>query len=258
MSPATPSPPSRPVAISLDVGGVLVVPDHGMIGLALRQAGIEHDRSCFGEGHYRAMAAVDHAASHPEDLTDYLWEFLEAVGVATSQTDAAHELLLGVVTTPVWCQPVPGSRIGLRALADAGLRLAVTSNSDGTVADHLRRHEWVQVGEGPGVSVEVITDSGIVGVGKPDPQGLRRNRRRARSDRQRDPARRRQRALRRRGRNRVRPAGGAHGPVPPLRLRSARPRSLPRRRRRPRDATFQGSTTTGSPVAMRPGSRTHA
>ena len=48
------------------------------------------------------------------------------------------------------------------------MRLAVTSNSDGTVADHLARHEWVQVGEGPGAPVEVVTDSGIVGVGKPD------------------------------------------------------------------------------------------
>jgi putative hydrolase of the HAD superfamily len=46
--------------------------------------------------------------------------------------------------------------------------LAVTSNSDGTVEDHLARHEWVQVGDGPGVPVSVVTDSGRVGVGKPD------------------------------------------------------------------------------------------
>ena len=46
----------------------------------------------------------------------------------------------------------------------------MTSNSDGTVADHLARHEWVQVGDGPGAAVEVVTDSGIVGVGKPDPR----------------------------------------------------------------------------------------
>jgi len=76
-----------------------------------------------------------------------------------------------VLMTPIWCQPVPGSRNALRALAAAGVRLAVTSNSDGTVADLLRRHEWVQVGDdGPGVPVEVITDSGLVGVGKPDPR----------------------------------------------------------------------------------------
>jgi FMN phosphatase YigB (HAD superfamily) len=157
-------------AVSLDVGGVLVVPDHGVLSRALEEAAIAHDRARFGEGHYVAMAAMDRATSDPEDFTDYLWGFLAAVGVAEGDRDSAHDLLDGVMRTPVWCQPVPGSRAGLRSLAGAGLRLAVTSNSDGTVADLLRRHEWVQVGDGPGVPVEVITDSGIVGVGKPDPK----------------------------------------------------------------------------------------
>ena len=157
-------------AVSLDVGGVLVVPDHGALGGALDRAGVAHDRAAFGAGHYHAMAAVDRAASDPEDFTDYLWGFVRAVGVAEADEASAHAALLPVLSTPVWCQPVPGSRAGVVALAAAGLRLAVTSNSDGTVEDLLRRHEWVQVGEGPGVGVEVVTDSGNVGVGKPDPR----------------------------------------------------------------------------------------
>ena len=157
-------------AVSLDVGGVLVVPDHGTLAGALVRAGIAHDVDRFGVGHYVAMAAMDRAASDPEVFTDYLAGFVAAVGVAESERVAAHDVLLEVLLTPVWCQPVPGSRTAVRALADAGVRLAVTSNSDGTVADLLRRHEWVQVGDGPGVAVEVITDSGIVGVGKPDPR----------------------------------------------------------------------------------------
>jgi FMN phosphatase YigB (HAD superfamily) len=155
-------------AVSLDVGGVLVVPDHGTLGAALREAGIAHDRSRFGVGHYLAMAAMDAATSDPEDFTDYLRGFLAAVAVPDADREHAHDLLSDVLRTPVWCQPVPGSRAGLRALAESGVRLAVTSNSDGTVADHLARHEWVQVGDGPGAAVEVVTDSGIVGVGKPD------------------------------------------------------------------------------------------
>jgi FMN phosphatase YigB (HAD superfamily) len=155
-------------AVSLDVGGVLVVPDHGVLGGALSDAGIEHDRSRFGVGHYLAMAAMDRATSDPEDFTDYLWAFLAAVSVAEAARPRAHDLLSATLRTPVWCQPVPGSRAGVRSLGEAGLRLAVTSNSDGTVADHLARHEWVQVGDGPGTRVEVVTDSGIVGVGKPD------------------------------------------------------------------------------------------
>jgi putative hydrolase of the HAD superfamily len=155
-------------AVSLDVGGVLVVPDHGMLGVALDDAGIPHDRSRFAEGHHHAMAAVDRAASDPEDFTDYLHGFLAAVEVPADLVDAAHVALAEVLRTPVWCQPVPGARAALAALAGSGVRLAVTSNSDGTVADLLHRHGWVQVGPGPLVEVEVITDSGIVGVAKPD------------------------------------------------------------------------------------------
>ena len=155
-------------AVSLDVGGVLVVPDHGTLARALSRAGVAHDVGRFGIGHYLAMAAMDRAASAHEVFTDYIGGFTAAVGVSEADQPASHDALLEVLFTPAWCQPIAGSRAGLRALADSGLRLAVTSNSDGTIADHLRRHEWLQVGEGPGVPVEVITDSGILGVGKPD------------------------------------------------------------------------------------------
>ena len=157
-------------AVSLDVGGVLVVPDHGTLAGALTRAGVAHDASRFGIGHYLAMAAMDDAQSGAEVFTDYVGGFAAAVGVPEADQGTAHDALLAVLFTPVWCQPVPGSRAALRAFVDAGLRMAVTSNSDGTVADHLRRHEWLQVGEGPGVPVEIVTDSGAVGVAKPDPR----------------------------------------------------------------------------------------
>src|SRR5688500_8185389 len=124
-------------AVSLDVGGVLVVPDHGALTGVLDRLGVAYDRSRFGIGHYEAMAAMDEATSDPEDFTDYLWGFLVAVDVPEAHRERAHDALSDIMRTPVWCQPVPGSRDAVRALADAGLRLAVTSNSDGTVADHL-------------------------------------------------------------------------------------------------------------------------
>ena len=58
--------------------------------------------------------------SDPEDFTDYLQGFLAAVGVPTVDQSRAHDLLARVLRTPVWCQPVPGSRAGLRALARRG------------------------------------------------------------------------------------------------------------------------------------------
>jgi FMN phosphatase YigB (HAD superfamily) len=155
-------------AVSLDVGGVLVVPDHGLIGHALAAAGIAHDRAAFLDGHYRAMAEVDRSRAAPESFTDYTHAFLRAVGVDEQAVSAAAEVLDGVIVSPLWHQPLPGARDAVARLSRAGIRLAVTSNSDGTVADGLRRYELLQVGEGPGVEVEHISDSGCIGVHKPD------------------------------------------------------------------------------------------
>lgn len=157
-------------AVSLDVGGVLVVPDHDVLAAVLDDVAVAYDRSRFGRGHYLAMAAVDRAASDPEDFTDYLWGFVRSVGVPEADQARAHAALLPALVTPVWRRPVDGSREGLAALAERSTRLGVTSNSDGTVADLLVAEGWLQAGPGPLVAVEVVIDSGLVGAAKPDPR----------------------------------------------------------------------------------------
>jgi putative hydrolase of the HAD superfamily len=67
----------------------------------------------------------------------------------------------------VWRQQVRGSIEGLHHLSAAGLKLGIVSNSDGTVEEQLRRGRICQVGEGLGVPVLAIIDSGKVGVSKP-------------------------------------------------------------------------------------------
>ena len=155
-------------AVSLDVGGVMLVPDHGLLGHALTVAGVAHDRGRFHDGHYVAMAEVDRTRSEPEVVTDYVGAFLRAVGVAEADAAAGARAVEPVLVAPVWNQPLPGARAAAARLAAAGLRLAVTSNSNGTVADMLRRHEILQVGAGPGIEVAHISDSGVIGVHKPD------------------------------------------------------------------------------------------
>lgn len=160
-------------AISLDVGGVLVVPDHGMIAGALTAAGVEHDARRFTEGHYRAMAAVDRSRVEPEQFDAYFPAFARAAGVPEGQVGRASAALADVIVPRAWHQPIPGALAAASRLAAAGLRLAVTSNADGNVANMLARHELLQVGDGPGVRVEHISDSGVVGVHKPDPAMFR-------------------------------------------------------------------------------------
>ncbi|HEY8545675.1 MAG TPA: HAD family hydrolase [Acidimicrobiales bacterium] len=156
--------------MSLDVGGVLVTPDHGILAHALQKRGIPFDRSAFFPGHYRAMAEVDRARAEPETFTDYQRGFLRAVAVPDEYLEVAAALLNEVMSAPLWCQRIPGALDAARRLLAAGVRLAVTSNADGTIEDMLRRHEILQVGDGPGFPVECITDSGIIGRHKPDPE----------------------------------------------------------------------------------------
>jgi FMN phosphatase YigB (HAD superfamily) len=156
-------------ALSLDVGGVLMVPDHGIVGQALARAGIAHDRSRFLEAHFVAMAEIDRLGAEPERWREYAAAFLGHVGVGGGDIDAGRAALATVLDGSVWHQPVPGARAALARLAVGGLRLAVTSNSDGQVADVLARYECLQVGPGAGVAVEHISDSGVIGVHKPDP-----------------------------------------------------------------------------------------
>jgi putative hydrolase of the HAD superfamily len=156
-------------AVSLDVGGVLVTPEQGILAQAFDRRGIPYDRSRFIEGHYRAMAEVDRAQSEPETFADYQRGFLHAVAVPDEHLEAAAALLNEVLGPVIWCQRLPGAIEAARSLLAAGYRLGVTSNADGSIEDMLRRHEIVQVGPGPGVPVEVITDSGVLGKHKPDP-----------------------------------------------------------------------------------------
>lgn len=157
------------VALSLDVGGVLVVPNHDWLADALHAAGVHHDRDRFVEGHYRAMAEVDRCLSMPEEFGDYRRGFLRAVGTPDDQVPLGSAALATVLVGAAWHQPIPGAAEAARAVAAAGLRLGVTSNADGTVEEMLVAHGVLQVGPGPGVSVEVVTDSGVLGVAKPDP-----------------------------------------------------------------------------------------
>ena len=161
-------PPSD--AVSLDVGGVLVVPDRRMVSRALARAGVRHDPDRFFDGHYRAMAEIDRRRLRPGEFGDYLRGFLLAVGAPDAQLEAGAAALASVLgQASAWSQPIRGAVPAARRLAAAGLRLAVTSNSDGTVAERMRRRRVMQIGDGPGVPVEHITDSGVLGVAKPDP-----------------------------------------------------------------------------------------
>lgn len=157
-------------ALTLDVGGVFVVPDHGRLSAALTQAGVAHDPEAFWDGHYHAMHGVDSAQSPPETFDAYVPAFCHMIGLADDDVDraiAAISPLFG--PSGLWVQPIPGSIDGMAALHAAGVPMAIVSNADGTVHQILEQGGVCQVGDGPCTPVVTIVDSGALGIAKPDP-----------------------------------------------------------------------------------------
>lgn len=158
-------------ALSLDVGGVFLVPSHDRVEAVLRDAGVVVDRSRFWDGHYAAMHAVDAAQSPPETFDDYAPAFCHHIGLRDTDWADATEALRGLLgPSGVWTEPIIDSICALHGLAETGIPMAVVSNADGTVATILREAGVCQEGPGPLVEMRAIVDSGAIGVAKPDPE----------------------------------------------------------------------------------------
>lgn len=160
-------------AVFLDVGGVLHLPDPGIIGDALRRAGVDgsHEAGLLDRAHYAGIhALVDWPATERGIWTAYQEAYAREVGAPPERVDdVVAELDVAFRVDGIWRRQVPGSLAGLWALHDTGLPLAIVSNSDGTLEKRLVREGICQVGPGSGVPMTIVIDSAAVGVAKPNP-----------------------------------------------------------------------------------------
>ncbi len=157
-------------AVILDVGGVLLVPHFETVAPALEPFEITVDAPRAERAHYYGASALDASPEQPSTAAIYVRGYLEGLGVVAEDVPLAQERLRAAWSVPnldVWRQQVRGSMIGLRQLAESGVKLGIISNSDGSVEEQLRRGRICQIGEGFGVPVLAIIDSGVVGVEKP-------------------------------------------------------------------------------------------
>jgi FMN phosphatase YigB (HAD superfamily) len=162
-----------PVAVLLDAGGVFLLPDSNRILGAFTRAECLVQRELLADAHYRAAAQfgihLDVEAQWTESWLGYLQTYVEECGVPLDRRDDAHRHLDSeFADAGLWIEPIPGSREGLEALADTGVRLGIVSNADGMMGSRLAQLELCQVGAGIGVEIECVVDSGNVGVMKPD------------------------------------------------------------------------------------------
>jgi putative hydrolase of the HAD superfamily len=158
-------------AVFLDAGNTLVGLDYALIAARLRADGhpVDVERLRIAEARARVRLDPHVAARQSTETADvfsrYVRYMLEELSIAGSEDDGRLARDLRAANPPVglWSVRLPEAPGALEALRGLGLRLAVVSNSNGTVARLL---------EGLGLArwLDAIVDSTIVGFEKPDPR----------------------------------------------------------------------------------------
>jgi HAD superfamily hydrolase (TIGR01662 family) len=143
--------------IFFDAGGTLVLQDHGE---AARRLGIEIEDDTAFEAHYRAMFEFSSMKRRGSEAT-WVWWQERYYGIVGHPEPAAAGPALDN-GRGLWSFAIPGVREAIQAISQAGIRVAVISNSDGSVTESLGR-------AGFGDLFETIVDSAVVGTAKPDP-----------------------------------------------------------------------------------------
>ena len=159
--------------VFLDAGGVLMNPNFARVSEALARHGVEvaAEQLAAAEPHAKRALDVERTIVATKDDQRgrlYFHEVLTRAGVARSAgTDAAlAEMRTYQRTYNLWESvpaEVPGVLAALRAL---GLRLVVVSNANGTLDAHFARLGLTSL-------VDLILDSQVEGVEKPDPRLFR-------------------------------------------------------------------------------------
>lgn len=165
----------RPTTVLLDVGFTLTFPDHQVIARHAAASGLAVDAAVLARTEdvlrreivlYPWASTPSQVATRPRSAgADFFRRMLDLAGVPGSaeSLDAAATFIWDRhLEKNVWCRVGVGVERALARLREAGVRLAVVSNSEGTVEAMLNE-------VGLAGYFHTILDSWVVGVAKPDP-----------------------------------------------------------------------------------------
>jgi putative hydrolase of the HAD superfamily len=162
----------RVEAVLFDVGGVFFIPHHGVLRPLLTKLEVlaPDDDDIFRRAHY---SGIRHLEDETED--DAFWHgynarYVESLGVTVDNRNRVAEAIRDVWMSGMrlWTWVQDDAVAALARIAKV-TRVGIVSNADGTVEGDLGRFGVCQIGEGSATRVEVIVDSTVVGVSKPDP-----------------------------------------------------------------------------------------
>lgn len=162
--------PATVRTLLLDAGGVLVRPDFERVAAALRGRGVVADAAALRAAEAPSKRELDRTggegmATDEERGWAYFNLLLRHAGIPRSAaTDAAlAELKAWHDRHCLWDDVPDGVGAALRRLRAAGLRMAVVSNSNGTVRRLLERLGFLDL-------FDEVLDSAVEGIEKPDPR----------------------------------------------------------------------------------------
>ena len=146
-----------PEAILFDAGGTLVLQDPVELSKLL---GIAVDPAAAFAAHYRAMDAYARLRQTGQQESWVWWQrhFFAGIGLAEPETGAE----LTKDGYGLWSAAIDGTVEAVSRLRRKGIRVAVVSNSDGSVRQSLSKAGFDGL-------FEFVVDSHEVGLAKPDP-----------------------------------------------------------------------------------------
>ncbi|HTO12064.1 MAG TPA: HAD family hydrolase [Candidatus Binatia bacterium] len=158
-------------AVFFDAGNTLIRMDYPVIVSELARLGCPATPGDLERAEWRARVRLDASfapgasTEHPDTGERYLRFILDELGVRDLTVHAALAAWRRAYNAPLgfWTRMEPEADAALALARARGLRTAVISNSNGTVADILAHL-------GLAKDLEFVIDSSRVGVEKPDPR----------------------------------------------------------------------------------------
>ena len=122
-------------AVFLDAGGVIVLPDRALLANALARIGLNIDPAAVPRAHYRAVRALDRAAS-PTASPHYAAALFPQLGIVPGRVAEALAVWERLADRRrsrevLWSEPTPGAQAIIPRLRRAGVAIVVVTNSDG-------------------------------------------------------------------------------------------------------------------------------
>ena len=161
----------------LDVGNTLISMNYTWVVEELEVLGVHCEASALHRAEAAARplisAGLGHRSTEAEDTFNFYLETVlrclpggsdfDPVELKKISTELAPVLRPAGQAEQLWSSVIPGVPDALKSLCKAGVQLAAVSNSDGTVADILKRQDLLSY-------FSAVYDSHIVGFEKPDPR----------------------------------------------------------------------------------------